>query len=173
MRDAVSLLDQMLSYGAEQVTLAQVQQVLGAVNAQAVSELVDALASKNLAQGLTLIHKQVTDGASLNEFCQQVVEHLRGVMVLQMTGDTGLLEDLPGESVRQLQKQAKELSLPVTLFAVKRFSEALLELKGGYQPQLPMEMALIEAVQGGAVARWCQQWCSKSSRRQTPRVRPR
>ena len=37
MRDAVSLLDQMLAYGADAITLAQVQQVLGAVNAEAVA----------------------------------------------------------------------------------------------------------------------------------------
>ncbi len=152
MRDAVSLLDQMLSFGAETVTLEQVQQVLGAVNAQAVAALVDALAAKDLGQGLGLIHSLVTGGASLNEFCAQVVEHLRGIMMLQMTNDPGLLDDLPGESIQKLQQQAKQMPLPATLYAIKRFSEAIPELKGGYQPQLPLELALIEAVQGGPVA---------------------
>jgi DNA polymerase-3 subunit gamma/tau len=152
MRDAVSLLDQMLSYGAEIVTLQQVQGVLGAVNAQAVAELVDTLAAKNLSEGLGLIHGLVTGGASLNEFCAQVVEHLRGVMMLQMTNDPGLLDDLPAEAIRKLQQQAKQMPLAVTLYAIKRFSEAIPELKGGYQPQLPLELALIEAVQGGPVA---------------------
>ncbi|MBK8046102.1 MAG: DNA polymerase III subunit gamma/tau [Anaerolineales bacterium] len=148
MRDAVSLLDQMTSYGSSNIALDQVQQVLGAVNLQAVIELVDALANKATGQGLTLIHKLVTDGASLTEFCQQIIEHLRGVMMLQMTGDPGLLDDLPVETIVQLQQQAKRMTLPVTLFAIKRFSEALPELKGGYQPQLPLELALIDAVQG-------------------------
>jgi DNA polymerase-3 subunit gamma/tau len=152
MRDAVSLLDQMLSFGAETIALADVQQVLGAVNAQAVGELVDTLATKNLPAGLALIHRLVTDGASLNEFCQQVIEHLRGVMVLQMTGDAGLLDDLPGETIQKLQQQARQMTLPVTLYAIKRFSEAVPELKGGYQPQLPLELALIEATQGGPAA---------------------
>jgi DNA polymerase-3 subunit gamma/tau len=152
MRDAISLLDQMLSYGAATVTLAQVQSVLGAVNAEAVADLVDALAAKNLGQGLGLIHRLVTGGASLNEFCAQVVEHLRGVMMLQMTNDPGLLDELPGEAIRKLQQQAQQMPLPTTLYAIKRFSEAAVELKGGYQPQLPLELALIEAVQGGPVA---------------------
>ena len=152
MRDAVSLLDQMLSSGAETVTLAQVQSVLGAVNAEAVADLVEALAAKNLAQGLALIHNLVTGGASLNEFCAQVVEHLRGVMMLQMTNDPSLLDELPGETVRKLQQQASRMPLATTLYAIKRFSEAATELKGGYQPQLPLELALIEAVQGGPVA---------------------
>jgi DNA polymerase-3 subunit gamma/tau len=152
MRDAISLLDQMLSYGTDTVTLAQVQSVLGAVNAQAVADLVDALAAKNLSAGLGLIHTLVTGGASLNEFCAQVVDHLRGVMMLQMTNDPGLLDELPGEAIRKLQQQAKQMPLATTLYAIKRFSEAAAELKGGYQPQLPLELALIEAVQGGPVA---------------------
>ncbi len=152
MRDAVSLLDQMLSFGSETVTLAQVQSVLGAVNAEAVADLVDALAVKNLSGGLALIHSLVTGGASLNEFCAQVIEHLRGVMMLQMTNDPGLLDELPGEAVKKLQQQAGRMPLATTLYAIKRFSEAATELKGGYQPQLPLELALIEAVQGGPVA---------------------
>lgn len=148
MRDAVSLLDQMLSFGAETVTLSQVQQVLGAVSTEAVASIVDAVATGNIAVGLTQIQALMVEGASLNEFCQQVVEHLRGVMLLQMTGDASLLNDLPGELVKRMQGQATQLTMPQTLHAVKRFSEAIPELKGGYQPQLPLEMALIEAVQG-------------------------
>jgi DNA polymerase III gamma/tau subunit len=95
-----------------------------------------------------LIQELLTAGASLTEFCLQVVEYLRGVMVLQMTGDVGLLSDLPSNSVQRMQEQASQLPNPTTLFAIKRFSEAIPELKGGYQPQLPLELALIESIQG-------------------------
>ena len=151
MRDAVSLLDQMFSFGDQTVTLYQVQQVLGAVGGQIVYELVDALADKNIPQGLRLVQQLVLDGASLTEFCHQVVEHLRGVMVLQMAQDPDLLHELPSETVRQMQGQAQRMTLPATLFAVKRFSEAVNELKGSYQPQLPLELAFIEAVNGAPV----------------------
>jgi DNA polymerase-3 subunit gamma/tau len=148
MRDAVSLLDQMFSIGDEMVTLRQVQQVLGAVGGQMVNELVDALAEKQIPQGLRLVQQLVLDGASLTEFTHQVVEHLRGIMVLQMAHDPQLLNELPGETVRQMQSQAQRMSLPITISAVKRFSEAITELKSSYQPQLPLELAFIEAVNG-------------------------
>ncbi|MEM7537873.1 MAG: DNA polymerase III subunit gamma/tau [Chloroflexota bacterium] len=147
MRDAVSLLDQMLSYGTEMVTLMQVQQVLGAVSAEAVADLVDAVVIKDIGQGLTLIQKLLVEGASLTEFCHQVVEHLRGVMVLQMTQNPSLLNELPSDVVAKMQTQAQQSSLATILFAIKRFSETVQELKGGYQPQLPLELALIESVQ--------------------------
>lgn len=148
MRDAISLLDQMLSYGNETVTFVQVQQALGAVSAQAVADLVNAIATKQIAAGLTLIQQLLTQGASLTEFCHQVIEHLRGIMVLQMAGDAGLLNELPGETVVLMQRQAQQLNLATTLYAIKRFSTAVVELKGSYQPQLPLELALIEATQG-------------------------
>jgi DNA polymerase III subunit gamma/tau len=152
MRDAVSLLDQMFSFGDQTVTLRQVQQVLGAVGGQMVNDLVDALADKQVPQGLRLVQQLVLDGASLTEFTHQVVEHLRGVMVLQMAQDPALLHELPNEVVRQMQSQAQRMTLPMTIAAVKRFSEAVTQLKGSYQPQLPLELAFIEAATGVAIA---------------------
>ncbi|MFM7172308.1 MAG: DNA polymerase III subunit gamma/tau [Caldilinea sp.] len=148
MRDAVSLLDQMLSFGHDQVSLAQVQQVLGAVNTQTVLDFLDAVAARNARQGLALIHRLMAGGVSLPEFCQQVVEQLRAIMVLQMTNDPALLDDLPAETVRQLAAQARQLEPTTTIHAIKRFSAAIAELKGGFQPQLPLEMALLEVTQG-------------------------
>ncbi len=151
MRDAISLLDQMFSFGAQTVTLMQVQSALGAVSSQTVSAFVDALADRNAPAALQLIRQLVLDGSSLTEFTGQVVEHLRGVMVLLMTQDAGLLNELPGDTVRQMQSQVQRMNLPTALFAVKRFGEALAQLKGSGQPQLPLELALIEAIQGGPI----------------------
>lgn len=148
MRDAVSLLDQMLSYGAQTVTLAQVQQVTGAVGSQSVMAMVQALADRDVTAGLHLIQQLVVDGASLVEFSHQLVEYLRGVMVLQMTGDTGLLSDLPGEAITRMQGQAKAIDLSITLYAIKRISDAITEIKSSNQPQLLLELAFIESVQG-------------------------
>ena len=151
MRDAISLLDQMISYGTDAVTLAQVQQVLGAVSAQMVGQFVDALAAKDVAAGLRLIQQLVLDGASMVEFTAQVIEHLRGVMLLEMTGDAGLLTEWPQDTVEAMRGQAEAMNLSGTLYAIKRFGEAAAQLKGGYQPQLPLELALIEVVRGESV----------------------
>jgi len=148
MRDAISLLDQMLSYGNETVTFQQVQQALGAVSTQAVSSLINALAERDIAAGLMLLQQLTTEGASLTEFCHQVIEQLRHVMVLQMTGERTFLAELPADTVQQMEQQAQQLPLATTLFAIKRFSTAVSELKNTHQPQLPLELALIESIQG-------------------------
>ncbi len=155
MRDAVSLLDQMTSYGAaaspddsRAISLEQVQQVLGSVAGETVAAFVDALASKNVSTGLELIHDLLLQGGSLNEFAAQVIEHLRGVMLVQMAGDSALLEDTAPDTVRTIKEQAKDIENADTLLAIKRFSQAMTELKGGFQPQLPLELALVELIEG-------------------------
>jgi DNA polymerase-3 subunit gamma/tau len=151
MRDAVSLLDQMMSGGEEVVTFAQVQEALGAVSTQHVSAFVDALADRDVPRGLTVIHGLTAGGASLSEFCRQVIEHLRGVLVQVLTHDAGLLAELPADSRALMERQASRMTPPTILFAIRRFVDALQEMKGDFQPQLPLEMALIESIEGPPV----------------------
>ena len=154
MRDAVSLLDQMTSFGSAGkdgertgIGLEQVQQVLGTAASATVAEFVDVLASNDIAAGLKLVHQLLLQGASLHEFAGQVVDHLRAVMHVQMVGDGALLEDRPPEALETLQQQAERIPQVQTLGAIKRISQAMAELKGEYQPQLPLELALVELLQ--------------------------
>ena len=154
MRDAVSLLDQMTSYGGGHndddeavISLEQVQQVLGTAASATVTEFVDVLASEDIAAGLQLIHQLLMQGASLHEFAGQVVDHLRALMHVQMVGGGAQLEDRPPEAMQTLKQQAKRIPGSQTLRAIKRFSQAMTELKGEYQPQLPLELALVELLQ--------------------------
>ena len=155
MRDAVSLLDQMTSYGAASpgddnlaISLEHVQQVLGSAASETVTALVDALAAKDVSAGLALIHQLLLQGGSLTEFVAQVIEHLRGVMLVQMVGDGELLDDCAPDTVHTMQEQARKIGNAETLWAIKRFSQAMTELKGGFQPQLPLELALVELIEG-------------------------
>ena len=155
MRDAVSLLDQMTSYGASEsngdspaISLEQVQQVLGSVASATVADFVNAIADKDVSAGLQLIHDLLLLGASLNEFLAQVIEHLRGVMLVQMVGSGELLEDRDPDTIQTMQEQAKKIPNSDTLRSIKRLSAAAAELKGGFQPQLPVELALVELIQG-------------------------
>jgi len=71
-------------------------------------------------------------------------------MVLQMTGDADLLSDLPGEVIKRMQGQSKAMNQAATLYAIKHFSDAIAEIKNSSQPQLLLELAFIECVQGVA-----------------------
>jgi len=144
LRDAESLFDQLAAANVEGVTLAQVQRTLGTIDAQLVENLIDSLVGGDVATGLTLIDQALDQGADLRQFARQIVNHLRGILLIQLQG-TELL-DLGTESVQALTEQAEQISTPALVQAIKRFSQAETELRGGWQPQLPLELALVEAV---------------------------
>lgn len=144
LRDAESLFDQLAAANVAGVTLAQVQGTLGTIDAQLVANLVDSMVRRDVAAGLSLIDQALDQGADLRQFARQIVNHLREILLIQLQGAE--LLDLGTESLRTLSEQAEQISTPALVQAIKRFSQAEAELRGGWQPQLPLELALVEAV---------------------------
>ncbi|MCL4459027.1 MAG: DNA polymerase III subunit gamma/tau [Chloroflexi bacterium] len=148
LRDAVSLLDQVVAYcGTQGITLDQVRQVLGASRSQAATQLTDYIIERDVRGGLRLINQVADDGADLRQFSREVIEHLRGLMLLEQTGGNpdGLLE-VTSEMLMEMQRQAQKVPLELLMQAIKLFNQAELGLRGPAQSQLPLEMAFVETI---------------------------
>jgi DNA polymerase-3 subunit gamma/tau len=147
-RDAESLLDQLASYGGDEITLAQVQAVLGTVSSQAIGKLVGHLVKRDVAGGLDLINQVVGDGVDPRQFNRELVEYLRGLLLIKAGNGASLL-NVTGEVLMEMENQAQQLSTKALLETVRLFNQASLDLKASLQPQLPLELAFIEATLGG------------------------
>ncbi len=146
MRDAISLLDQLTSYGDE-ITLDQAQMVLGTVASEAAGQVAICLTDGDLAGGLDLINRTVADGADPRQFSREVVEYLRGLLLVKQGAGTRLL-NATAEQAEAMETLSARMPLARLLRAIKLFNEAATDLKSGLQtiPQLPLEMALVESV---------------------------
>ena len=146
MRDAISLLDQLLSYGDETLTLARVEAVLGLVNQETIGTLVDHMAGGNAGDGLALLNRLVAEGVELGQLADQVVAYLRGVMLARISQSPDLL-DLPQDVRARMARQAQRMSTPILLAAVKEWTEARGALRDQVPgvPQLPLEIALLRS----------------------------
>jgi DNA polymerase-3 subunit gamma/tau len=146
MRDAISLLDQLTSYGDE-ITLAQVQMVLGTVASDAAGEIAVCLVDADVASGLDLINRTVSDGADPRQFSREVVEYLRGLLLVKQGAGTRLL-NATAEQAEEMEALGGRMPMARLLRAIRLFNEAATDLKSGLQtiPQLPLEMALVESL---------------------------
>lgn len=145
MRDAESLLDQLASYDEDGITVAEVHAALGTGASETVIQITNALAEGNVAQGLEFINTAVDEGADPRQFARQMVEHLRTLLLLRL-GSDALPPHVSDEMRPQLETQAAAFSRQALARAVRLFNQAADEAKGGWQPQLPLEMAFIEAM---------------------------
>lgn len=146
MRDAISLLDQMVAYGGETISLELVHTVLGVVASQSVIELVDALIDGDVAAGLDIINNVVGDGVDPRQFARELIEYLRSVMLVKLGNAAGAL-NLPDEILSTIKTQAARADAATIVRATSQFNAAQVDIKSGLLaiPQLPLELAFVEA----------------------------
>lgn len=148
MRDAESLLDQLAAYNEGGITIEVVRAALGTGAEEAVLALADALAGGDVARGLTVINETVEQGTDPRQFARQVVDHLRGLLLIRLGSDVTPLH-LPESLHETFRAQAAGFSPRDLARAVRLFSHAVAEARAAWQPQLPLELAFVEAALAG------------------------
>jgi DNA polymerase III subunit gamma/tau len=164
LRDAISFLDQLVG-GSSTVTLAQAQELLGASASQSVQALTDTLADGDLTAGLSLVNAAIDSGADPRQFARQVVDYLRQLMLVRL-GNAGLV-DATAEVRASMARQAERLDVPTLLRAIRAFNAAANDARGGWQPQLPLELAVVEVA-----SRKPEAASAPSEARDVPRAQP-
>jgi DNA polymerase-3 subunit gamma/tau len=147
MRDAISLLDQLSSTG-DKITLALAQTVLGTATSQTVLNIVSSVMDHDPAHGLETIHNALDAGADPRSLARQIVEYLRGLMLIQM-GNVNQVE-ATADVKKQMQSHARSFSTSDVLRMMKAFNNAAADLRGGWQPSLSLELALAEVLDAPA-----------------------
>jgi DNA polymerase-3 subunit gamma/tau len=144
MRDAISLLDQLASTG-QTITLDLAQAVLGTATSQTLLNLIGAVLDRNPAAGMDAIHAALDSGTDPRVLARQVVDYLRALLLIQM-GNAAQV-DLSVEVRAQAEKHARAFSASDILRMVKAFNAAAADQRGGWQPSLPLELALAEVIE--------------------------
>src|SRR5438309_5546369 len=95
MRDALSMLDQVLSFGEGPVTAGRVREVLGLISDELYGELLRVVAEQDVTGVFPLVDRLVEAGADLGEFVSGAGETLRAVLAVGVGGEAeGLTEGL-------------------------------------------------------------------------------
>ncbi len=144
MRDAISLLDQLASTGAK-ITLHLTQTVLGTATSQTVLDIIDSIRDSQPASGLDTVHRSLDAGADPRSLARQIVEYLRGLMLIQL-GNGDQVEATKDVKDKMLL-HAKSFSTPDVLRMMKIFNAAAVDTRGGWQPSLSLELALAESLE--------------------------
>ena len=150
LRDAESLLDQVVSLGAE-VSQQAVVQVLGLVARELYFELLDAMREAAPTRVLDTVAQAVDEGVDIEEFVYGLVELLRHLLFAKIQGETDELD--MAEDARQ---RCGELAAAIEVEDLLRMMQSLLDLeadiKRSVQPRFRVEIALVHlALMGRAV----------------------
>jgi DNA polymerase-3 subunit gamma/tau len=140
MRDGLSILDQVVSFGAGAVSAQDVRTVLGLISDDAYGELLRLVAERDSSAVFPLVERLVDAGADLSEFIAGAGETLRSVLLAGLGGDPEGLT----EGMQALVKQYAAMLGPpdlVRLLAVLTELEPQLRASGNLR--LGVELLLL------------------------------
>lgn len=176
MRDAVSLLDQLASTGAD-VSLELTQQVLGTAASLSVFELIDKLLKEDTGLCISIINHDLDSGSDPRQYGRQVVDSLRAVLMVKMSNAEQV--EVTSEELDKLKDFAKRFSLPKLFTAIRAFDHAAQHANVGWQPGLQLELAAARTIEpeeekpgGGHEANPVSISPSKPASSQNPQAKP-
>ncbi len=146
MRDAESLLGQIISLQDEQITFEEARDILGVVDNAKIKDFFDLLIAKDQGAAIKFINDLLEQGTDLAQFVKSAINYLRQLMILRV--DAGLNKlaaaELTDEQVEIIVNQGKKFTEEQTLRLIKLLLQAENEMKLSPIVQLPLELVVMD-----------------------------
>ena len=145
VRDAESLLSQILSFDGKKITLAQAELVLPSTQINYILKLLENLVKNDTRAAIELVGELSENGVDLQQFIKDLIEVLRKILLLQVGLDAKeALIEFDDRTKERLQKLAKLIEIKNLVRIIENFIWAQENLDYAEIPQLPIELAIIK-----------------------------
>lgn len=150
VRDAESLLDQIFTFQSslgKEITVDDVKGMLGLVEIEAASKLVDLIGQKQTPRAIGFLNEIADKGTDLQEFSKATINYFRQVLILKITGTANqILTGLTKEELQRMAGQAEKFKEEDLQKIINLFLEAENKMRYSPIPQLPLELAIMESI---------------------------
>ena len=146
LRDAESMLDQLVAFCGTSIDEQQVLEVFGLTAEQVVLDLSQAIITRESTEALHLIHAQQDAGKDLSKLLTDLLNFLRSLLIAQV--DAGSLQDEQSEKAKAVTTSLKtKLNTGQLLRLMEILSEVEPTLKWATNKKLHLELGVIRAIQ--------------------------
>ncbi|MCG8345705.1 MAG: DNA polymerase III subunit gamma/tau [Chlorobiales bacterium] len=151
MRDAQSILDQVIAFAVEQdeersIHYDKVAELLNYIDDEQFFEVTEAAAEGDPAKMLAVARFVIDNGYDEQDFLEKLIEHLRNFLVLYNLRSTRLIER-PEPVKERYQRDAKSFSPAVMMRMIDLLLEAQKELKFQFEYQFRFELVLLKLIE--------------------------
>jgi DNA polymerase-3 subunit gamma/tau len=147
VRDAESLLSQVLTLDGKRVTLEQATLILPSTQINYIFKLLENIVKKDATSALKLIIELSENGIDLQQFVKDLIEVLRKILLLQVGLESRLvLVEFDDQTKETLQKFAKLIEAKSLVTMIEEFIGAQQSLDYAEIPQLPLELAIVRLI---------------------------
>lgn len=146
MRDAQSMLDQLVAFCGETITEENVLDIFGFTSREKVAELTSKLLSRETPAALKLIQNESESGRELSQLLGELIGCLRGLLIAKLDPSADG-EGIPENLWIKLLEDADEYAPERLLAAIDVFAETEGRMKWATNKRLHFELGMIKAIQ--------------------------
>jgi len=146
MRDAQSMLDQLVAFCGDHITEANVLDVFGFTSREKVAQLATALLARDTPAALSLIQKEAESGRELSQLLGELIGALRALLVAKLDPSADG-DGIPADLWKSLVASADAYPPDRLLSAIDVFAETEGRMKWSTNRRLHFELGLIKAIQ--------------------------
>ncbi|MDP3732890.1 MAG: DNA polymerase III subunit gamma/tau [Candidatus Omnitrophota bacterium] len=144
LRDSESVLDQLVSFAKDKVSLEDVVLMLGLVEQDMLFDIADRIINKDARGALELFNNTVDNGKDIGNFLANLIEHFRNLMIAKITQADPKLIDLPKEICDKLLQQANAFTLEEIFSAFNILVNTQEMAKRLESLRIPLEISLVK-----------------------------
>ena len=144
LRDALSLMDQLVSFSGNDIKGEEVSKLFGLVKTELLADITSSILAGNTAAAIDHVSGALAEGYSVDELLDALLVFLRNLLLVA-AGAQNSLSDIPESESRLLLKLAEDLPDIAVLNILRILSSAALEVKRSNLPRVTLETAVMTA----------------------------
>lgn len=148
MRDALSLLDQVISYNSDLVTFDNAIQVSGSLTEEMMLGFLGALKAENAEEALKILNAILAKGKEAGRFLEEMILFARDILVYKQTNGKGMQD--ADRLTEQFRSFSEEVAAPFLYRAIEEFSQTQKEMRFSTQPDVYLEVLAVKLSQPSA-----------------------
>jgi len=148
IRDAEGLLDKVITLQDKIITKEEVEEILGFVETKIISELIDAILSKNQKKCFAILETNLEQDIDIGQFTKSILEYLRNLLLIKID-HTLLSPETSGftkEEIEILKKQSEKIEKEKLEKIIEKLLETQNLIRWSDNPRIPLEIAIAKSV---------------------------
>ena len=147
LRDALSILDQCMSFGNDRIEYNDVIELLGTVNIDELFQLSQSIIDEDTKKSLQILNEFIIWGKDIRNLINDLIDHFRNLMVCKVSKDLDEIISLPEESIERLKEQSKTININDLIRILNILSETQDSMKSSSNTRILAEVTMMKIAQ--------------------------
>lgn len=147
LRDALSILDQCISFGDNKIEYKDVVELLGTVNVEQLFDLAQYIINQDTKESIKILNEFIVWGKDIRNLINDLIDHFRNLMICKVSTDLDEIISLPEETIEQLKSQADTINNNDLIRILNILSTTQDNIKTASNPRVVAEVTMMKIAQ--------------------------